>query len=149
MKTSGVELLAREVSKRRGELRKSREQLAEDAGQSVDAIRAIEQMEDRNYRPATKRALEQALGWVKDSIDDALYRNQSPKLLPTAFRGDSVEAFDPMTASHSELGAHADWLSETSGDPAVGAAWLAGVLRQRQTVESSHSDGSQGQSRAM
>jgi transcriptional regulator with XRE-family HTH domain len=149
MTKSGVELLAHEVSKRRGELRKSREQLAEEAHMSRDAIRAIEQMEDRNYRPATKRALEQVLGWVEGSIDGILDRKQPPKLLPTAFRADAAESFDPMTASNAELGAHADWISETSGDPAVGAAWLAGVLRQRQAVEVSHGDDSQGQRRAM
>jgi transcriptional regulator with XRE-family HTH domain len=150
MSSPGVEALARELSAAREKLGVSREQLAERAGlSSIDAIKAIEQMRVRRYQPATKRALERALGWEHGSFDDVLEHAAAPKLLPTGPLNGATEALDPMTASYAELGAHADWMSATSGDPEVGARWIAGVMRKRREVETSQSNQAGEHRRAM
>lgn len=141
--------MARAFAERRAELGMSREEVAEKASLSVDAIKSIETMQDRSYRPQTKRSLEAAIQWEPGSFDDVLRKVAPPRKLSTSPANGSEGSFDPMTASHAELGVHADWMSETSNDPEVGARWLAGVLRKRLEVDRSRDERRDGNRHAM
>lgn len=137
MKT-GVAALARAVIDRRAELGWTQRDLIAQSGVSKNVVQAIEGAEERSYRPATKRALEDCLGWEHGSVDALLTQSGPARLKDQPSEFERLTDFDPMTASYAELGAYADRLSEESKDPSVGARWYAGVLRRRGLVETSH-----------
>lgn len=108
---------------------RTQQEIADAAGVSRDTVQAVEVGRRSNFRPSVRRALEAAVGWAEGGFEVAEAGGE-PELLPEPVGG--VErGFDPITASQDALGKHAQWISDTSGDPTLGDQWLDRIVERR------------------